>query len=114
MFISECHPFTQCLASPGEPEFDQDCPGKIVYNYFRVEPWIETDGIDYIGGTTYDSMPFYSFSHTFGSILNAMISNGINITGFREFDNDISSMFGHLGHKGIPLSYILTGIKQMP
>ncbi len=111
LFINECHPFTQCLASPGEPEFDGNCPGKIIYDYFRLEPWVETDGIDYVGGTTYESSPFYSYSHTFESIFNAITSNCIHITGLREFDRDISNMFGHLDHKGIPLSYILTGTK---
>ena len=49
----------------------------MVFSYFKEEPWIDNDGVDYIGETTYASKPLYSFSYSFATILNALCNNGI-------------------------------------
>ena len=55
--LSENHPITNSLALESEDEFDKNNPGKFAYSYFKKEPWIETDGMDYVGNTRYTSKP---------------------------------------------------------
>jgi SAM-dependent methyltransferase len=105
--IHEKHPFTDMVALPKEDGFDVDCPERVVYSYFKEEPWVESDGADYIGGTTYESKPFTSFSHTYGSIISAMARNGLMIESLQEYDRDICSAWKHLDGRGIPLSYLM-------
>ena len=83
----------------------------MVFSYFKEEPWIDNDGVDYIGETTYESKTLYSFSHSFATILNALCNNSIVLKSLPEFDCDISTCWPHLNHKGMPLSYILVAQK---
>lgn len=107
LVIHEKHPFTDMVALPREAGFEADCPERIVYSYFKEEPWVETVGADYIGGTTYDSRPFTSFSHTYASIITAMAHNGLMVESLEEYDRDICASWGHLEGKGMPLSYLM-------
>ncbi len=107
LVIHEKHPFTDMVAMPREEMFDADFPERVVYSYFKEEPWVESSGADYIGGTTYESKPFTSFSHTYGSIINAMVRNGLMVESLQEFDRDICAGWEHLNGKGIPLSYLM-------
>jgi SAM-dependent methyltransferase len=107
LVIHEKHPFTDMVALPREDGFEPDCPERVAYSYFREEPWIESGGADYIGGTSYESKPFTSFGHTFGSIINAMTRNGLTVESLHEYDRDICSAWEHLEGRGIPLSYLM-------
>ncbi len=107
LLINELHPFTEMLAAAEEEEFNASHPLNAVNPYFREKPWIETDGKDYIGGTTYPSKPFTSFTHTFTAIINALVQNGFAIQKLTEFDDDISGLFGHLNGHSVPLSYLM-------
>jgi ubiquinone/menaquinone biosynthesis C-methylase UbiE len=109
--IHEIHPFTNLLAAPGEEAFEQESPEKFTYSYFRKEPMIETNGIDYIGGTQYPSKPFYGFLYTFSDLFNALTHNNISMLKLTEFNHDVSGMFGHLDRQKVPLSYLLIGRK---
>ena len=111
LLIHEIHPFTQMLAYQSEPDYDAAHPDRPIYSYFRTDVWVETDGMDYVGGTTYASKPFTSFSHTMASIITAMARNGLTIAEMHEFPEDISAGFGHLKERGLPLSYLLLARK---
>lgn len=111
LVIHEFHPITNLFAVPGEDEYEERNPKKFTYSYFRKELMIETNGIDYVGGTQYKSKPFYSFMHTFSEIINSIVNNNIKITKINEFDYDIGLGIDYLNKQGIPLSYILIGKK---
>jgi SAM-dependent methyltransferase len=64
LLINEQHPYTNMLAGPNEDGYDAEHPDKVVFSYFKEEPWIQTNGVDYVGGTIYESKPLYSFSHS--------------------------------------------------
>lgn len=112
IFIHEIHPFSEMM--PFDDTKDADLL-RIVEPYFKVEPYIDYGGLDYVGGSQYTSTrPQYWFVHKLSDILMGMIENQISIEHFSEYETDISA-----GHKrieqaraGIPLSYILIGRKQ--
>tara|TARA_Y100000994_G_C15544111_1_gene381210 strand:- start:184 stop:666 length:483 start_codon:yes stop_codon:yes gene_type:complete len=111
LLIHKQHPYTNMLAMPSEENYDTERPDQVVFSYFKEEPWIDYDGVDYIGETTYESKTLYSFSHSFATILNAFCNNDIVLKSLREFDCDISTCWPHLNHKGMPLSDILVAHK---
>jgi hypothetical protein len=113
LLINEQHPYTNMLAMPGEAGFDAGRPDQVVFPYFKKDPWINNDGVDYIGGTTYESKSLYSFSHSFGAIFNSLRHHGLILDSLQEFDYDISESWPHLKGKGLPLSYILVAQKQV-
>ena len=112
LLVHEQHPFTDMLATEDEPEFDPANPEKIAHSYFKNDPWVETQGIDYLGKTQYESSPSYSFAHTLSEILNALAGHGFRLDKFEEFNVDISMMFEPLSGKRLPLSYLLRAMRQ--
>jgi SAM-dependent methyltransferase len=111
LIINECHPVTNMLGANGEEQYDQETPNILIYSYFKDDAWIENDGMGYMNGENYESKTFYSYSHTFTEIINAICQNGMSINKLMEFDYDISEMFSNLNNRGIPLSYILISQK---
>lgn len=111
LLINEQHPYTNMLAMPSEEGYDAERPDQVVFSYFKEEPWVDNDGVDYIGETAYQSKTLYSFSHSFATILNALCTNGLALRSLRELDYDISTSWPHLDRKGMPLSYVLVAEK---
>lgn len=111
LLINEQHPYTNMLAMKNEEGHDPARPDKVVFSYFKEEPWIENSGIDYIGETTYESKTLYSFPHSFAAIFNALCKNGLRVQELNEFDYDISTSWPHIDKKGLPLSYVLVAEK---
>ncbi|MDA0336477.1 MAG: class I SAM-dependent methyltransferase [bacterium] len=111
LVINEQHPYTNMLAMPSEDGFDAERPDQVVFSYFKKDPWIETNGVDYIGGTSYTSKPLYSFSQSFAAIFTALRNSGLAVESLQEFDYDISAAWPHLSGRGFPLSYMLGGEK---
>jgi SAM-dependent methyltransferase len=108
LFINEQHPVIDMLAAAGEDNYDPSSPEKLVNSYFRNEPWVESDGMGYMSDSSKEfKKTFYSFSHSFSEILNAIIQSGMQIKRLEEFEYDLSGSFAHLNKRGIPLSYIL-------
>jgi len=110
IFIYEHHPFASVFPYDGE----SDDPLKAKYNYFSNEIGSYNDGIDYYGGTVYDSSTSYEFSYTLSDLLGFLIDTGLEIKKFNEYLFDIA-----LGNKELedselklPLSYILIGEKK--
>jgi len=109
VFIYEIHPFSEMLPFD---DYEGDDVLRIIEPYFKVEPYVEYGGLDYVGGTKYDSKkPQYWFIHKMSDIQMALIENQIAVEYFAEYENDISA--GHQrieqAKAGIPLSYILIG-----
>ncbi|MDA3873733.1 MAG: class I SAM-dependent methyltransferase [Kiritimatiellae bacterium] len=111
LFIYEQHPFAEMLSDDGDTEAD---PLKIVDPYFKSEPYVDTDGIDYLGKTTYKSHVSYWFVWTLSDILTAVLQSGLKIECFNEYMKDISASHQRNEHAGIPipLSYILVAGKD--
>jgi SAM-dependent methyltransferase len=114
VFIYEAHPFVNnMIALPGEDAYDAQDELKIAYSYFRREPFVETDGLDYIGHTKYASKPAYNFPHTISAILTGVLENNLTLLEFREYPHDISAGFKHLEEYGLlPMCYTLIAQKQ--
>jgi hypothetical protein len=114
VFIYEAHPFVNnMIALPGEDAYDAQDELKIAYSYFRREPFVETDGLDYIGNTKYASKPAYSFPHTISAILMSILENNLTLLEFHEYPHDISTGFKHLEKYGLlPMCYTLIAQTQ--
>ena len=113
LLIYEIHPFTNLIAWQGESEYDISNPYKIIYKYFRNTPWINNDGADYIGKTTYKSKTFVSFAHKLSDIITAISVNNIIIKEFKEYPHDVSGHLDYLEQDRIlPFSYTMIGQKK--
>ena len=113
LIIYEQHPFLYLFPDASEKEFDPDDPARVSYSYFRTEPWVNDDGIDYVGNTVYEAEPSYSFTQKLSDILNAIIASGIALVELNEYGHDISTTFGALAKVGrVPMCYLLTGRKS--
>lgn len=109
IFIHEHHPVGDIF--PYDGETDNLLTAK--YPYFNNDIYESSEGIDYYGGTTYDSETTYEFSYTISDLINNLIDNGFMILRFNEYEKDIA-----LGHQGLeklnrklPLSYIIIAEK---
>ena len=111
LFIYESHPFSEMLPSDDLNNVD---PMKIIEPYFKKDPYIDNDGIDYLGKTTYNSKTMYWFVWTLSDILMGIIENGMKVRHFSEYPDDISTLHGKNQEVGleIPLSYILIAEKE--
>ncbi|GAF72857.1 unnamed protein product [marine sediment metagenome] len=113
LVIYEIHPFTNLLAWKDEPDYELSNPYKIAYKYFRDTPWIDNNGADYIGKTTYKSKTFTSFAHKLSDIITAIVSNEIIVKEFTEYPHDVSAALEGLEKdKIVPLSYTILGQKS--
>ncbi|HNX60834.1 MAG TPA: class I SAM-dependent methyltransferase [Spirochaetota bacterium] len=113
VIVSEWHPFLGVFAMPGEPDYDADNPCRIAYSYFRKEPIVEDNGMDYVGGTSYKSEKFYSFNHTISEIITAVVSSKLRLVDFTESPEDIMGNIIDREDKQImPRSFRLTAVKD--
>lgn len=112
LIINDMHPFTNMIAMRGEEMYDVNNLTKFVYSYFKTDPFISNNGIEYMCKKEYNSKTFVSFTHTFSNIINEIVEKGMSITKIREFEYDISDGFEELNNKGFPLSYIIKAQKN--
>ena len=113
LVIYEIHPFTNLIAWKDEPDYESLNPYKVAYKYFRDTPWVNNNGADYIGKTTYKSKTFISFAHKLSDIITAICSNEIVIKEFIEYPHDVSAHLADLAKDHIlPLSYTIIGRKM--
>jgi SAM-dependent methyltransferase len=113
LFLYEMHPILDLFAVKQEDEYDKERELNIVYPYFNQKPWVDDYGLDYFGDSEYHAETTYSFPHNFSEILNAVISNGLNIRELREYPHDISAAFKHLEkYQKIPMCYTLVAQKS--
>ncbi len=113
LLIYEEHPFTYMMGADGDEGYQPDDPTKLIFSYFRTEPWIDDTGIDYVGKTVYKSKPNYGFTQKISDVINAIAGNGFVITELLEYSHDKSNQFDHLkDNSSIPLSYTLQAAKM--
>ena len=111
LFIYESHPFSAMLPPDEQEHVD---PMQIIEPYFKKDPYVDNDGIDYVGKTTYKSKTMYWFVWTLSDIIMGIIENGLKLRHFSEYPDDISTLHGKNQEHGpdIPLSYILIAEKE--
>jgi SAM-dependent methyltransferase len=110
--IREIHPVTEMLPYDSLTELD---PLKIHEPYFKADAYVDYGGLDYVGGTVYESThPQYWFVHTLGAIVTGLVEAECAIEWLEEYPRDTSG--GHRRQEqagiGIPLSYVLIATKQ--
>jgi SAM-dependent methyltransferase len=107
LFVHEQHPMCD-MFDPNDP-----APLTIRHGYFRREPYVTTDGLDYLGNVPYASKPSYWFHHTLGDIIGAVLAQGLALERFREYPHDIASAWADLEQSPTPppLSYALLAQK---
>ena len=105
-FAYEQHPIVE-MYEPGDPE-------EALYSYFRREPFVEAESLDYYGNAEYEAETHYWFHHTLADILTGCIGHGLAIEHFQEYPNNISSanmdVFENRTAQ-LPLSYTLVARK---
>ncbi|WP_300031784.1 class I SAM-dependent methyltransferase [uncultured Roseobacter sp.] len=104
IFVYEHHPVVVMVkpAQAGKPvEWE--------LSYFRKEPFVETEGLDYYGGETYDAKPATSFCHRLSDILMATVNAGLSLEWFEELPDHISNTWWNVEASdiGLPMSYTL-------
>lgn len=108
VFIYEMHPILSM--------FEQGTPRTLdlVHSYFRTEPFVEDDGLDYVGKTEYKGAVTYWFHHKMSDIIQACIDNRLAIHRFVEYEHDISESFAYLAEETVrpPLTFTLVGQKE--
>lgn len=104
MFIYEQHPILE-MVEPGKPE----TPVVLEYSYFRHDPFIETNGLDYYGGGTYKSKPLYSYIHKMSDVIMAGVETGFSVEHFEELPEHISNTWYNVERHEpqLPMSYTL-------
>lgn len=107
LFVHEMHPILDMY----DPR--SKTPTVPADSYFRTEPYVETAGLDYVGGTDHEGPPQYWFHHSVASIVNGAIGAGLRIDSFHEFERDISGLYEAIEQcpQKPPMSYILTARK---
>lgn len=109
--INEVHPCANMIATEGEELYDSANQLACKYSYFEHE-WTGNEGMYYITKKSYESKTFTDDIHLLSEIMFSMCENGIVITGFEEFEYDISGGFTSIEHFGYPLSMIIEGEKK--
>jgi len=107
LFIYEQHPILD-MVEPAEA----DEPIVWELSYFNKEPYVESEGLDYYGGQTYDAKPATSFSHTLADIIMAGVNNGLAIEHFEEFPHHISNTWWNVEKSGIGLPMCFTMVMR--
>ncbi len=108
ILIFEMHPFAYFFETgftPDTPDFEQLTP------YFKKGPYTYKDGLDYVGGVNYQGVQCSWFMHKMSDILNAIISNGMQIETFDEYNLEMANNPATRLFDKFPLSYILVAKK---
>ncbi len=103
-FLYEQHPILEMfyVGKAGDPvDFEM--------SYFKTDAYVDTDGLDYYGGGTYESKPLYSFIHKMSDVIMAGIDRGMTIEQFQERPEHISNAWYNVeAHEHrMPMSYTL-------
>ncbi len=111
VFIYEMHPILDMFDAD---ENSKKNPLELKHSYFKTAPYVETGGLDYYGGTSYESKTMYWFHYKLSDLIGGLIRSGLQITAFDEFDYDISAVFTHFDTLEIkpPMCYILEAQKR--
>lgn len=113
LFVYEIHPILNLFALPGEADYEAEQELKLAYTYFRREPFVNEQGLDYVGNTHYAAKTTYAFPHTLAEIFTGMLKNGLTVCEFQEYAHDISLDFKHLEkYQKLPLCFTVVAQKE--
>lgn len=78
-------------------------------SYFTTEPYVETGGLDYYGGSSYEAKPVTSFSHKLSDIIMAGVETGLSLSHFQEWPHHISRAWWNVeqSNLGLPMCYTM-------
>lgn len=109
LFMEEMHPVLLMYEQGRD-----GAPSYLAHSYFKSDPHVETTGLDYFTGGTYESKPSYAFSHPLSEIVTSAIDAGLTLRHFAELDYDISLFCADLEHAAArpPLGMTLVWQKQ--
>ena len=104
LFMYEMHPVLEMF----EPS-EKDDPPRAQNSYFKTDPYVEEDGLDYFSMIKYKSVPKYSFPHKLSDIMTACLNNGLQLVSFEEYGHDITNLWAHFEHFKVkpPMCYTL-------
>ncbi|MEP1207274.1 MAG: class I SAM-dependent methyltransferase [Rhizobiaceae bacterium] len=104
IFIYEQHPILEMVKPAGADE-----PIEWELSYFHDQPYVETEGLDYYGGETYQAKPVTSFCHKMSDVIMAAVNNSLSIEHFDEYPHHISNAWWNVEKSGIglPMCYSL-------
>jgi ubiquinone/menaquinone biosynthesis C-methylase UbiE len=104
MAVYEMHPLLDMFEGD-----DTNDPPILQHSYFRTNPYVEDNGLDYYGMTAIKSSPSYWFHHTTSDIIDGCLSASMQLRSFQEYDHDISNVFARFEQMKLhlPLSYSL-------
>ena len=103
--------------------FDNDFD-KVAYNYFNVEPIIETEHGTYADKDANLHLEYIGWNHHLGEVITGLLKNGLTIVAFEEFDYSPYNCFRHteevspkkyrIKHMGnkIPMVFSILGVKN--
>jgi SAM-dependent methyltransferase len=113
IFVYEMHPILNLFALPGEADYEAAQELKLAYTYFRREPFVNDQGLDYVGNTQYAAKTSYAFPHTLAAIFTSIMKNGLTIREFQEYAHDISADFKHLEkYQMLPMCFTVVAQKE--
>ncbi len=110
IIIHDFHPFMNMLPLPGDKEFDSENLNRVMFNYFRSDPWIKESGIGHMT-SEYNSKTFTSFLHTISSIINSLINNYLEIQKIDEFNQDVG-LTDVYNSRGYTLAFLVVAKKK--
>ncbi len=109
-YVHEEHPVMNMFDPAAERPFEP------VLSYFREQPEITREPLVYDGTGTGEVGDHYWFFHTLADIMSACLDNGLAITRFREYPDNISTVeldVYQAREARLPMSYTLFARKGM-
>lgn len=109
IFIYDMHPILGMFL-----EHDQNNPPVLKSSYFRTQPFIDNEGLDYYNNEKYKSAPMYWFHYKLSDVMNACFKQNFVVTDFQEYEHDIAEIFKHYEKidAKLPLCYTLVARKN--
>ncbi len=106
LFIYEMHPILNM--------FDSEKGDIVEDSYFRKEPFVNDDDVDYFDPSKKIEAVSYWFPHRVADVIQGCINNGLKLTHFEEYAHDISMTYKSFEQyeKRLPLSYSLIAEKE--
>jgi SAM-dependent methyltransferase len=112
VLIHEIHPFAYFFELGFDPARDTDF--RKLTSYFDKEPHTYADGLDYVGGTSYEAKPCCWFMHKMSDIIAALRGCGLELREFEEYSTEVTNTPAAMALKSFPLSYVMICVKNQP
>lgn len=88
LLVEEIHPILG-MYEEGEPSY-------INYSYFNLEPFRDTDGLDYFTYKKYDARENFSFHHSIADIIMSAVAANLQLEHINELDYNIGNFCANL------------------